>query len=290
MLTKETNFDDLKEAQIAPSALDDLFKERDSVKSDNYSKGEDEPLKKEASDPKKQKEQKTDIEKPELEKLKKALNDSQKWGHTNNRRLKNVEKIIKSLKEREVLNDDEFSELSNLLTSDVGDEIPESVKPVKNPLDNLTQIANKKLDDLREICEEDELFDKKIASFDHYVGSCSKEEIEDLVDDLEKLKDTPLKLAKKMLSIGEAFYNDIGKDIDNAGGVKGLLSTKNAELEKMQKKIDKLEKKLAEYDDYDKPTYKVDEISDVKEHEGLTDSKPNDTLSQLFNERDRIKG
>jgi hypothetical protein len=303
------------------SVLDDLFKDRDNKKPEPEIKQEDpvstEKKVKEVSEPNKTKEnkqsetksdpaieKKEDIKKPqsedededdpkdrEIEKLKKALNDNQKWGHTNNKRLKSVAKKINSMKESGVITESEFSELNEMLQSDQEEE-PEKIETTSNaPLGKFMKIANNKVADLAEIYDPDNipLFNKKIGAFDKFVFEATPEELDDLEEEFEKLQDNPLRLAKRMYQIGEKFYNDHLKEIEEAGGMKEIIAKKNAELEKKQKKIDKLEKELLQYADYDKKsTYKIDELGET---EGVKSTdKPGDVLGSLFKERDRKKG
>lgn len=297
------------------SALDSLFKERDVIKEEGPIKSEEKPKspEKEAEEPKKdenkvapkkesnpkvvetenkgtQKKEELDedeVRTVELDKLKKALNDSQKWGHSNNKRLKSVTKMIASLKEEGILTEDEFVKLNDLLIQDAPEPEIEQVEESKDPFVNLIQKANTRIKDLEEISD-DPLFKNKAAVFELYIQNCTEEERENILDELEELKDTPLKLAKKMYSIAESFYNEFYKDLDSAGGIKGFVSQKNSEIQRLQKKVDKLEKKLLEYNDHDKPVSRIDELVDA-EVEGVTQQKPKAILDQLFKERDHVK-
>lgn len=224
----------------------------------------------------------------EVGKLRKALNDSQKWGHTNNKRLKSVVKIVGALKEQGILTEDEFTNLNELLNSDSAEEEAEIVNVNISPMAKLVKIANNRLEDLRELYEDDPLFNKKIAAFDLCINNSSDQEIDDIYDDLETFESTPLKLVKRMYQIGERYYNEGFNEIDKAGGLKNFLFEKNTELKRLQKKIDKLESKLLEYNDHDKPTYKIDELGDTL-HENVSTDKPGDVLGSLFKERDRKK-
>ena len=223
----------------------------------------------------------------EVEKLKKALNENQKWGHANNRRLKKVAKLVESLKESGVLNDDEFRDLNDHLNSDPEEE--ERIESItRDPLQNLIKIADKRVDDLREIYEDDELYDRKIIAFGEYYNTLSKDEKEDLVEELDKISGNELKLAKRMYQIGGKYYDEEVKEIEDAGGFKKLLGKKDLELENMKKKIDKLTNRLLKYEDYDKPTYKVDESRDSL---NLVKSKSYDSeVEEFFAERDRNIG
>jgi hypothetical protein len=308
------------EESVNPSALDELFKERSERKnSKSLDDGTEAPVKQEVPATKKVKDskpvekasetnekddegervvaEKTKDKKPvdtrsdddeerelEVAKLKKALNDSQKWGHTNNKRLKSVVKIIESLKEQGVLNEDEFYNVNTYLTSDVDEPEFENEKVSSDPLNNLIQIANQRVEDILVIYEDDPLSAKKVQAFKFYVENSSEVERDEILEEVEHLKDSPLKLAKKMFQIGERYYNENYKEIDEAGGLKELMSVKNTEIKRMRKRIDKLEKELLQYNDYDKPVLKMDELGDTLTEGTLTD-EPGDVMGSILRER-----
>lgn len=234
--------------------------------------------------PKDEDDEDEDLRTAETEKLKKALNDSQKWGHTNNRRLKNAVKMINSLKDSGTLEDDDFSKLHDLLHSDSDEEPEQNITLSESPISNLLQIANQRVTDLEEIYDHDELFRKKLSAFDFLIQNSSEEEIEDIADELEEFKNNPLKLVKKMYMMGENYYNEIYKDLDEAGGLKQFVYEKNEEIKRLRKKLDKLEKKRLESSDYDESTnFKIDELGDTDK---ATKQKPGSVLDQLEEEQE----
>lgn len=317
MSAEENNVDEKVEIQEQPqrSALDDLEDERNGKKTGEPAKEEKvKPTEKEPAEPKTVKEPKSAESKvpaekkeksaetakkvplkdeddedqdpriAETEKLKKALNDSQKWGHTNNRRLKNAVKMINLLKDEDVLSDDQFSKLHDLLHSDSDEERDQNVTLSESPISNLLQIANQRVTDLEEIYDHDELFRKKLSAFDFLIQNSSEEEIEDIADELEAFKNNPLKLVKKMYTMGENYYNEVYKELDEAGGLKLFVSEKNEEIKRLRKKLDKLEKKRLESSDYDESTnFKIDELGDT---EKATKQKPVSVLDQLEEEQE----
>ena len=140
---------------------------------------------------------------------------------------------------------------------------------------------------MREVFDEDPLFDKKVAAFDFFVNHASEQEKDELVEELESFDPNSLKLAKKMFQIGEKYYEENYKELDEAGGLKELVTVKNTEIKRMQRKIDKLEKELSRYNDYDKPTSRIDELGDTPE--GVSTDEPGDVLGSLIKQRDGSK-
>ncbi len=316
------NSSEQTQEQAPVSALDEIFKERDSKKyEDNSKEDNSKELTKEVLQLKKSKDNKIidknvdskkkiedesvepenkslskkvienndddeDDREIELGKLRKALNDSQKWGHTNNKRLKSVVKIINSLKEQEILNEEEFNNLSNLLNSDSEEPDIEVQKVSNDPLDKLILIANKRVADLAELYEDDPLFNKKVEAFDFCIKHSSEIERDEILEEISKFEGSSLKLAKKMYQIGEKYYNENYKELDEAGGLKELVAVKNSEVKRMQRKIDKLERELLQYKDYDIPKLNIDELGDTP-MENLSTDKPGDVLGSLMIERDR---
>ena len=102
------------------------------------------------------------------------------------------------------------------------------------------------------------------------------EELTDLIDD-------PIKLTKKMLAIGKLYYDESYKDIANAGSVQNYIKEKHQEIDKLSKSIDKLTKKLAQYEDYDQPRHRISEVGESND----TPLTKRDPAAELFDERDR---
>lgn len=305
-----------------PSVFDEILKEREEIKDENKSleKSTEKPsenTKKETTDKKEIKDEKKEEEKEdpknteksvkketvkkedekdedderetEIANLRKSLNDSQRWGHNNNRRLKNTLKAINALKESGTLNEEEFNEISNLLASDSEEPEIESQETSNDPLQNYIRIADSRITDLQEIYDEDPLFTKKIEGFNFFMRHCTPQEREDLIDDLDSIGKNPLKLAKHMYKVGEKYYEENYKELDEAGGLKELLTVKNDEIKRLQRKVDKLERKALESNDYDKPTQRIDELTDVKD-ESVSEDKPGDVLGSIISRRDRKQG
>ncbi len=302
--------------EVKVSALDELLSDRDTRKSDVSDEDHINPPIKEKLEQKPSKETKNienkenlkeniknienkDSEKKilenkeededdrelELGKLRKALNDSQKWGHTNNKRLKSVVKIINSLKEQEILNEEEFNNLSTLLSSDSEPPEIEDEKTAVSPLDRFINAANKRMVDLRDMYDGDPLFDKKVNAFDFFFNHASEQEKDDLLEELEGIDINSLKLPKKLFQIGEKYYEENYKELDEAGGLKELITVKNTEIKRMQRKIDKLEKELSQYNDFDKPNLRIDELGDTFTENSSTD-EPGNVLGSVIKERD----
>jgi hypothetical protein len=161
-------------------------------------------------------------------------------------KLKNYEKRIAKL-----LNDGEIdSEYAEKLLSDIShDEDSEDVDSDLNEFQKLIKIGSNGLDRYREsikdgIIDEDILLDKKVESFDFFMNEASHEEKVKVFEQLEKLKDKPILLAKKMLSIGNEYYEEAYKDFDEAGGFKRFKEKSNQEKEKLNKQVDKLNKEV----------------------------------------------
>jgi hypothetical protein len=219
----------------------------------------------------------TDKSRRELEKATKALSDSQKWAHASNRKLKTALRLVEDLAKDGVMTDEEYARIAGALKSDSLEEDERVLTTHYTPKQKVLAAANKGIEGLREVYEDDELFDKKINSFDYFINHSSQEVINDTFEELSELESSPIKLAKKMYSIGQQFYNDVYKDIDEAGGLVEYHKENERIKEKMQKDIDKLRKKLSEYNDYDKPTRSLDELS-----ENGSKSEPKDTLQEVF--------
>lgn len=289
--------------------LSELFEERDrspleennnnieksaEVSNSDKSKKEQQENSKESSNQKKvirkddeEEEEKGDSEnektKQELAKTQKRLLENQKYAHKHVQKVKNAIKIAQSLVNEGNLTQEEAQSLIETLQSEE-EEGEDHYRGDSHPFSPIFRVANKELENIRKYTEDDTLNDK-IAAFDYFLSVSSEAEIKEAFEELTGLIDNPVKLAKRMLAIGQQTYDDSYKDIKESGGVKNLLSLKTQEVEKLQKKIDKLEKKLSQYETYDKPTYRIDEMSEMDSKE----SESEDPLTPMFKARDTIR-
>jgi len=220
--------------------------------------------------------------KEELQKTQKRLSENQQYGRQNAQKVKNALKITRTMVSEGLLTDEEAKGLMDTLQWE-GEEGEEYHKGDAHPFAPIFKMANTELENIRKYTD-DAFLQDKVDAFDYFLSVSSKEEIEAALEELTELMDNPVKLTKKMLSMGQKAYEESYKEIKEAGGFKHYLSNKNQEVEKLRKKIDKLEKKLAQYEDFDKPRYRMDETGDGE------DGKPaQDTITALFAERDQVK-
>ena len=221
--------------------------------------------------------------KEELEKTHKRLVENQQYGRQNAQRLKNALKLTKAFVEEGSLSEEEAIKLMGSLEHD--DEADAYTHPT-HPFGKVLATANKELDNIRKYTDDDHL-DDKVAAFDYFLMVSSPEEREQALEDLTDLMDNPLTLAKKMLSIGQDHANSY-RDMKEAGSLHGLITKKDQDILNLRKNLDKLTKKLAQFEDYDKPRYRIDDH--VGEMSGLEeDALPKDTISSLFHHRDAIR-
>lgn len=223
--------------------------------------------------------------KQELEKTKKALTENQKWGRTNSQKLKAALKKVQSFTAEGTLTEEEAKDVLSLLESEVEGELePESYENL-NPVQKILKVANQELENIRKYTD-DALLDKKVCAFDFLLNNASEEEMNEILEELTELQDNPVKLAKRMLLLGEHYYDEVYKDFEESGGLKRFTEKKKSEVEKLQKKIDKLEKKLSQYEEYDKSTFRIDELSDSDKLESV---KPKSAFDEAVQERDRVR-
>lgn len=214
----------------------------------------------------------------ELTKTNKRLGQTQQYGHKNSKRLKSALKITRDLLESGALSGEEAMSLVESLEND--SELDEEVAHT-HPFGKVLKIANAELENIRKYTD-DNLLDDKVKAFDYFLNLASPEEVKDALEELTDLINDPIKLTKKMLSLGKLYYDESYKDIARAGSVKNYITSKNEEIEKLNRSIDKLTKKLAQYEDYDQPRYRINEMS---ESGGVT---AKDSITALFEERDKV--
>jgi hypothetical protein len=219
----------------------------------------------------------------ELTKTNRRLAETQAYGHKNSKRLKSALKITRELVENGALSEAEAQSLvESLNNDDVEAGLGESSPYDTHPFGKVLKIANTELLSLRKYSD-DELLDDKVKAFDHFLSLASPEEVKDALEELTDLIDDPIKLTKKMLSIGKLYYDEAYKDIANAGSVQNYIKEKHQEIDKLNKSIDKLTKKLAQYEDYDQPRHRISEVGESND----IPAGRRDPSSDLFHERDR---
>jgi hypothetical protein len=217
----------------------------------------------------------------ELEKNRKTILENQKYGRQNAQRLKGALKQAKILMENGALSEEEGMSLITSLESDHEEEVETSPYDA-HPFGKVLKIANTQLENLRKYSDDD-LLDDKVKAFDYFLSLASPEEVKGALEDLTELIEDPIKLTKKMLSIGKLYYDESYKDIASAGSVQNYIKQKHEEIEKLNKNIDKLTKKLAQYEDYDQPRNRINEVGESND----TPPGKRDPSDDLFHERDK---
>lgn len=221
--------------------------------------------------------------KEELTKTHKRLVENQQYGRQNAQRLKNALKLTKAFVEEGSLSEEEASKLMETLEHD---EAADDYNHPTHLFGRVLATANKELDNIRKYTDDDHL-DDKVAAFDYFLLVSSPKERDQALEDLTDLMENPLTLAKKMLSIGQD-YQTYYRDMKAAGSLHGLITKKDQDILNLRKNLEKVTKKLAQFEDYDKPRYRIDDQGEERsgwEEDGL----PNDTISALFQSRDAIR-
>ena len=219
----------------------------------------------------------------ELEKTRKTIAENQKYGRQNAQRLKSALKLAKEMVENGTVSESEAQSLMESLESNHEEELETSPYDA-HPFGKVLKIANTELINLRKYSD-DELLDDKVKAFDFFLSLASPEEVKGALEELTDLIDDPIKLTKKMLSIGKLYYDESYKDIASSGSVQNYIKQKHEEIDKLNRSIDKLTKKLAQYEDYDQPRYRIAEMGNGVDGANRT----KDTISALFEERDKVR-
>lgn len=214
----------------------------------------------------------------ELEKTKKAFTDTQKYGHSNARKIKAAQKKARMLAENGSLSDDEAQGLLELLEN----EYEEVEETSSDPLKNILKIANRELENFAKYSE-DPLLNEKIKSFDLLLSFADEKEVQEILEELNDSIDDPIKLAKKMLSLGDQFHKNSGSEIIATGSIANYIKKQKEEIQKLNKNIDKLTKKVSEYEDYDQPRQRISEVGESKD----ASAEKRTSIESLFSDRDR---
>lgn len=240
--------------------------EEDKKDDENNKKAAKENIK---DDEKDKKQNNIESIKRELEKSNKRVEDTKRWGNKHAQKNKEAVKLTNQLIEEGYLSQDEASPLLKILSSDDINEkeLEEIEHNSLPPIKRIYSIANKELDNMRKYLD-DEFLDKKINSFDYLINNSEIEDVNEIIEKLEELNSDPVKMTKEMLRMGEKYYEEVYKDIEESGGIKKYINIQKENIEKLEKKIDKLNKKLQQYEDYsENPKYNLEEISENRNEE-----------------------
>ena len=281
VVTKEDQAPKTEPSEREPQSQDEIKKDLKQAETSTENKPQDAHAVKD--------EDNSDIEldklKQELEKTKKALLENQKWGRSNSQKLKMALKKVQGFMEEGTLSEEEAKAVLTLANMEIEEGSKENEPQPLNPAQKILAIANQELENIRKYTD-DALLDKKVRAFDFFLNTASEIEVGEAMEELTDLQDNPVKLAKRMLSIGQQYYDDVYKDFEESGGFKQYSEKKNSEIEKLQRKIDKLEKKVSQYAEYDKSTFRIDELSDSDKFQAV---KARSAFDEAVAERDSVR-
>lgn len=291
-INKEENAEKLVSENFDP--LNELFDSRSRTTlptEESLEEVKKENLEDLASHPKKQNEEEVEElaskkEKDEFSKLQERLLENQKYARKHVQKVKNASKAVNYLITEGILNEEEAKDLLGALQSD--EEEPEenyrNNSSLFAPFAPIFKAAKQELDNIHKYTEDDS-FQDKLNAFEYFLAFSPQDEVEQVYEELNELVDDRVKLAKKILSIGKDAYDNSYKEIKNSGGIKNVIQEKNRSVDQLKKQIDKLQKKILQYESYDKPNYRIGGVGESEESEIET----SDPLSQMFKARDTIK-
>lgn len=273
--------EDLFDGMFSPSLQDKPEEGKSSAKKPAES-SEDENSQNKKEDKNTEKQSKKDNESDEEDKgdedkynlarevntLRKRLSDSQRYGRENAEKLKAaINKINEYIQSDEISEEEGATILSLLNHGKDPNEDQEETNPFQKFFNLTTQDVVKSYLDVTD----DQDFNKKVNAFDSFLVEASPEELDYLYKELEQVKDSPVRLLKKMLLVGENMLKEGYNDLFSAGGFRKYSSSKQKEIETLQNKIDRLEKKLTKYESEGKPTYSISEMTDSESSENAND-------------------
>jgi hypothetical protein len=190
--------------------------------------------------------------------LEKIAYDQQRFARHEQQKVKDTLKAVEELAEAGDLDEDSANKLLAHLKRESKDKANETFTNniiVENP-----QPLSKYQAILRKAEEENKIFAtyvevtedinarKKLEAFDIYLREASEQEIEVLEEEFSHCK-TPMELLKKVVAKGNEFLDDGLSEFYDHGGFRQYFKAKNETVKKLQKDIDKLNKKLLQYED-----------------------------------------
>lgn len=180
----------------------------------------------------------------EVKKLKKRLDESQTWGHKKNLAYVNAKKkvgeFLKKLNEDELLTSDELNNvLSHFDNIDTQEETSNSNE--KSKFNNIKEKLDNEFSVFKKYAKVENAEDKYNAFFYFWPMLGSKEQEKLSVYFEEESADVAI---DQIMSMGEQLYDNLYKGIEKHGGIMTYVKSLNEKNEKLQTKINELEKNL----------------------------------------------
>lgn len=194
----------------------------------------------------------------EVEELKKKLDGHQRFSSSAGRAIKMVKRQIEDLLAEGRLEETEAETMISALSAEglTGAEAEALQHREPSHLDKLASFITQ--DVIQNYLEysEDGDFVKKMQAFDMMYKELDQESQVKLVDELLNMS-SPLKAIRKIVQTGEEeLKSDLGEVLE-FGSVKKYADAQKTKIQKMEKNIEQLKKKLSQYEDFDKPTEPV---------------------------------
>ncbi len=191
-------------------------------------------------------------QKEEIKKLEKRFYDVQKYARRQQQKNQDVSKLIDALVESADIDEDVADKLKTPLKKAYSDNEGESfvnnvTVETPHPLSEYKDMLTPEIFQTYIEVSEDTEATNKIKAFDQYLLEAEPQELEGLEKELSQLKD-PMSVLKKILFVGNNFLKHGMGEFYQHGGFKKFLKAKNDEKQKLQKELDKANKKLLEYE------------------------------------------
>lgn len=228
--------------------------------------------------------------KDKYEKSEKNLKETQKWANDLKRQVSSFKKNVEKYRDSDTSLLDE-EEIQSLLALVEERETPSEMIPQSQ---KITKIWDSEIENIRKYGNYEHL-DEHIEAINYLMANSSQDEIDDMFEDAKSIIDEdPVGFTKKVLEIGKDYYEDIYKDLKEAGNLKGLKDSFYKKEEDYKKTIDKLEKELIKlkkrYEDFDdKPNYRISHGGDdYSQNDGALLKNPGKLIKQFNQGKYRV--
>ena len=165
-------------------------------------------------------------------KLESSLQETRKWGRELSQKLKKLAGQVESYKQDGVLTAEE----AELLLAKAHHEENDLEA---TPLMHYSKIWDEELANIQKYSPDPDLH-QHVLAFQHLLKNATAEEIEDLLDEFGEQQDH-VQLTRLMLAKGKDYHQEVYKDLQEAGSLKGLRKIHESKLKKQQKEIEKLQ-------------------------------------------------
>jgi len=210
-----------------------------------------------------------------IKKLEARAHDNQKFARSANQKIKETLKVLDQFVAEGSLEEDQAGLLLSILKKDgltfSEDSFNEKIEEKSNnPFKKYKDMLDPELFSTYVDVSDDQEAAKKLYAFDQLLNEIDSTEADVFLKELSGLQ-SPMAVLKKIISYGEKYLDEGMGEVYKQGGFRKFLAVQKEETQKLQKELDKMKKKMVEYEP-NESSGKFWLSSDSKGSDGSSDS------------------